>query len=311
MIPDFDEESVSPCSPTGGAYRPQHAFFSNATSSLRKEREAEGHCSECGIQTHELRHNASGEVIEKSPLTIIDKVHRGRCLFCFPFADQSTSSQSLLGLQSSQLIDKTSIQTEMPLAGVSSFHGLAHVGPDLPDEIIRDRSEDVFEILFLMRLYSFEEKVQEQGCERLWVHSWDDETAASIGRVGGIPRIIQAMLLFPNNSSLQRSGCEILQNLAVNSFNRSIIVDQGGAALIVQAMMRNLDCAGMQQCGCIGLASLASSPELRGDILRSGAAQAVILASRRFTGDEMMYRAAYQALLALGCDEPCRYIPEI
>jgi hypothetical protein len=53
-------------------------------TSIELERQWNGQCVECGVQTHELQINPSGNMVIKIPLSIEGEVHRGRCLMCHP-----------------------------------------------------------------------------------------------------------------------------------------------------------------------------------------------------------------------------------
>jgi hypothetical protein len=53
-------------------------------TSIELERQWNGQCVECGVQTHELQINPSGNMVIKIPLSIEGEVHRGRCLLCHP-----------------------------------------------------------------------------------------------------------------------------------------------------------------------------------------------------------------------------------
>ena len=61
----------------------QHQAY---TTRLQRDRESEGRCGICGVQTHRLyyRNTGSGSVLCKDPLDIEGEVHRGRCLLCHP-----------------------------------------------------------------------------------------------------------------------------------------------------------------------------------------------------------------------------------
>ena len=319
VIPDFDEDDTTITNPFPVRRRLLHSSFiagtqtggqlrSNAAIALKRDREREGRCAECGIQTHGIQNDSYHHVPIKVPLTIENEVYRGRCLLCFPLRASETqepSSSTTSAVDLSSQTGSTSIQTE----GCHSRSGPLTFGHSCMED---DESTDIIDRLYIMRQYPLSEAVQEWGCEGLWVHSWDDETSSAIGRIGGVTRILDAMSRFPHNEHLQHCACEALQNLAVNSFNRNTIVDCGGAALIVQAMMRHFDSVDIQQCGCIALTSLAASPELREDIVRAGGAHAIIHAARKYgDGDSIRCGAfqavAFQALHALSVD-PCRYI---
>jgi hypothetical protein len=306
VIPDDDDEHLL----YGSAQQYAH-------SNLKRDRERGGRCAECGLQTHGLGIEPFTGSCFKLPLSVDQEVHRGRCLLCFPLRQQQQQQQE--NYQASLAIQEQSFPSSLVSQNVASIQTETNreriaSSPIMDDSTvvgnIVPHSEEVFDIMYMMRRYPNAEVVQERGCKELWVQSWDDDTSSAIGHVGGIPRILEAMSKFPRNVNLQRCACEALQNLVcVSAYNRFVIVDQGGAALIVQAMMRHLDSIGIQHCGCIALASLASSQELHEDIIRAGGGHAAVHSARKFAGEETVRLAARQVLQALGCD-PSRYIPQ-
>ena len=211
--------------------------------------------------------------------------------------------------------DATTVQTQRPFPLQADGEG--GDGGNTPyfvaDDEDHSSEEDIVVRLYQMKQYPQSEEIQEWGCEGLWVHSWDDEVSSAIGRVGGIPKILDAMSRFPNNGYLQRCACEALQNIAATTshsfYNRRMIVAYGGAALIVQAMIRHLQSLDIQLCGCAAIASLATCPELHDDILRAGGGHAIIHAARKYSDQEKIRFGALQALCLLRID-PTAYIPQ-
>ena len=311
----------------GGTSSPQQIYFEgtsafeNSTSSLKLEREREGRCADCGLQTHQLQIDPLTGRQVKVPLTVDREVHRGRCLFCFPIfppeflSNQHPQAQNLRSLyQSNQCSKSPSMFTTPPMSRrVSQTSFLGFHNPSDPTvqralSVLQGNTFDIVDILSAMKMVSHDRLVQERGCERLWVLSWEDDNSAAIGRVGGIPIVLNAMARFPMNAHLQQCGCESLQNLALCDYNRREICELGGVVLIVQAMMRHIDCAGIQQCGCTALASIASCEEHHKDIITASGLHAIIIAARHFSEEESVLRAAYDALTALGYD-PAERLP--
>ena len=107
---------------------------------------------------------------------------------------------------------------------------------------------DLCDILAAMRRFPRSVRVQELGCEKLWTQSWDGDNSSAIGRVGGIPTIIDSMRHHAGSAHLQQCGCEALQNLAMNDYNREVIAEAGGILAVIDAMGRHWDVAGVQQC---------------------------------------------------------------
>uniref|UniRef100_A0A7S3L0N7 Uncharacterized protein n=1 Tax=Amphora coffeiformis TaxID=265554 RepID=A0A7S3L0N7_9STRA len=310
--------------------------------SIRRDREREGRCADCGVQTHSfMRDEATGMQV-KVPLTVKREVHRGRCLLCYPIFPPEFLSRVHRApenpinphLQQQQqhcqttpfsetiapnqvVITPQSPPTGLPKASrrVSQSNLLGYHNPSDPAvkealSMLQSMAFDIVDIISAMKRASHDRVVQERGCERLWVLSWEDENSAAIGRVGGIPVVLDAMGRFPLNAHLQQCACECLQNLAhVNDFNRREIAEYQGINMIVQAMIRHMDCAGIQQCGCTALASISATKELIRIIMASGGFHAVLIAARRFANDQSVLRAAYDGLQAMGYDPVGRLPP--
>jgi hypothetical protein len=286
---------------------------------IKKSRECEGRCADCGMQTHEFHADSLTGSQVKVPLTIAREVHRGRCLFCFPVFpqeflinqnyphQQQASSKPMFAQNDSCSYSFYNVPTaSSPYSSHRLSKGVYHSPSDPMVQhslaVFRSNSFDIVDILSAMKRVPHDMVVQEKGCERLWILSWEDENSAAIGRVGGITIVLDAMARFPKNAHLQQCGCETLQNLALNNYNRREICDLGGVVLIVQAMMRHVDVAGIQQCGCTALASIATCHAHHKDITRVGGFHAIVIAARNFADEESVLRAAYDAVYALGFD---------
>ena len=305
--------------------------------SLRRDREREGRCADCGVQTHEFKYDPLTGRQVKVPLSVEREVHRGRCLLCYPIfppeflskvhrsqtpaaeeACHTTPLEALEALGAAKAVFTPSFPSVTPVKAsrrVSQSHLLGHHNPSDPTvkealSKIQGMTFDIVDIISALKRASQDRVVQEKGCERLWVLSWEDENSAAIGRVGGIPVILEAMARFPMNAHLQQCACECLQNLAhVNHYNRREIAEYQGINMIVQAMVRHIDCAGIQQCGCTALASISATKELVRVVMASGGFHAVLIAARRFATDQSVLRAAYDGLQAMGYDPVGRLPP--
>jgi hypothetical protein len=288
---------------------------------IKKSRECEGRCADCGMQTHEFHADPLTGSQVKVPLTIAREVHRGRCLFCFPVFPQEFLNHHHPQHQQEQRAPSKPMFTQSNSCSYSFYNvptaSSPHSSRRLPQgvyhrpsdpmvqhslAVLQSNTFDIVDILSAMKRVPHDIVVQEKGCERLWILSWEDENSAAIGRVGGITIVLDAMARFPMNAHLQQCGCESLQNLALNNYNRREICDLGGVVLIVQAMMRHVDVAGIQQCGCTALASIATCQDHHKDITRVGGFHAIVIAARNFADEESVLRAAYDAVYALGFD---------
>ena len=126
----------------------------------------------------------------------------------------------------------------LSVASTTSAAAMAAEQLAIEDALTRFETEDVdlLDILSSMRRFPRSVRVQELGCEKLWIQSWEDENSSAIGRVGGIPTIIDSMRTHANSAHLQQCGCEALQNLALNDYNRVAVADCGGLHAILKAV---------------------------------------------------------------------------
>jgi hypothetical protein len=282
---------------------------------VRRDREKEGRCGECGMHTHQWAWNPLNQAPLKVPLTIPHEVHRGRCLLCYPLPEVISQ-----GLQ----LGETSTPSGGPEASKSfkakrrisdfGFKAMAEQvldAKELDDPSVRIAMKameeaDICDVLHVMKCVPHIGSLQALACEKLWVLTWDDDNATSIGRVGGVALIAQAMERFPHNARLQQCACEALQNLAAHEGNRCDIIESGGIALIVRAMVCHHKSAEIQKCACSALANLAC--EYPQDVCRVGGLHAVVHAARRFNQETGVVRAAYDAVLCMGVD-PRGHLP--
>ena len=303
-------------------------------NSIGAQRESDGRCGDCGLQTHQVRVDPLTKSQVKIPLTVEGEVHRGRCLFCHPLTNQ----QQLFHHQMACLSETSSTRWSCSNSPSSPTRRVSQLQPLLPLQqqqqqpsqtyhnpstsvvqkclsVIQGYHFDICDILMAMSHVPHDMLIQEKGCERLWILSWEEENSAAIGRTGGITVILNAMARFPMNAHLQQCGCESLQNLALNEYNRREICDLGGVQLTVQAMARHATVPGIQQCGCTALASIASSTMYakthRRIIENSGGLQAILAAAKNFCDEESIVEAAHDAITVMGYDLNGRVTPAV
>jgi hypothetical protein len=281
----------------------QYSEMEDGQLLIQRDREREGRCGNCGIQTYEWVWNPFSEAAPvKIPLTIPYEVHRGRCLLCHPIQREciQRSQKELLDL-SPLPPARARPKAQRRISDYGRRGSTDDLGGDDPRVQIAIKAlerADVCEVLHVMKCLPHIGALQALGCEKLWILSWDDENATAIGSIGGISLIVQAMVRFPLNDRLQQCACEALQNLAAHEANRSKIAESGGIFMIVQAMVRHSRSAEIQQCACTALASLAHNyPH---EICHVGGLHAVVVAARHFNQKPGVVRAAYEAVQSMG-----------
>jgi len=279
-------------------------------SLLRRDREKDGRCGYCGLQTHQVCYDASTGMQTRVALSVPNEVHRGRCLLCFPLPNQgvptrqSKNENHTASYEASGRSNST-VSLSQSAKEMSFYHDPVDPGVRRALCVLQKKSIETVDILYIMKRIPYDAVVQERACERLWILSWEDDNAVCIGRVGGIPLLLTAMARFPHNGHLIQCACETLQNLcAVNDFNRHEVAELGGVALIVQGMMRHEKVAGIQLCSCGALANVVASRSkyLLKVLLESGALDAVMSAAVQFSTEESVLRAAYDVFAAMGVD---------
>mmetsp|Transcript_28277 Transcript_28277/g.53352 ORF Transcript_28277/g.53352 Transcript_28277/m.53352 type:complete len:434 (-) Transcript_28277:123-1424(-) len=322
----------------------QYQDGGDANARLCVERECEGCCSDCGAETHKLLYktaemmssrgglfsSASATVVHKEPLTVHKKVYRGRCLLCHPFTVFPGSASGNPHQQQGQQIHSITHEDEPPIP-----QEIAVKTNDSNDhEEVENDDEEILEILCRMRINPHDLPIHISSFHSLWVLSWETENAIAIGRLGGIPVILESLRyhlvahLNINNRynrdhhtnspsvvrqmQLQSNGLATIQNLSsVNGYNKELLVGisdseqhGGGISLLLLSMSTFIQNAEIQRSGCNALANLLSSNSegncYKFNILSSGGLDVVSTIVEVHKGNEGVVRGAYKCLCLLG-----------
>jgi len=112
---------------------------------------------------------------------------------------------------------------------------------------------------------------------------------------------MKAMRDHPRMALLQRAGCEGLRNLCVSSLNRQFLLQGGGVSLLVKMMQCHMNHPEIQKSGCEVLASIADGGmECKIAVAECGGILSVMKAVELYPDNDVVLRAAYQALRKLG-----------
>lgn len=318
----------------------QSSFVSNRSrweQSLGSQQEQDGRCGECDlVRKQTARYELLYGCWHMAPLTIVNEVYRGCCLVCKPFPLRRLASHQAHGRISHRdksenggatscdeyqpLTTPSIILYQHPMTGSPSLIVAASLRKLLKDDdswkaldVIDSWDSTILDILVAMNTVPDDALVQQRGCERIWILSWEEENADSIGRAGGIFVILRAMSRFRSHATLQHAACESLQNLASNDFNVQEICDQSGVDLVVSAMTFHSSNAAILKSGCSTLAAMASSTAsatlARSVIERAGGVAAILTALWNLPRDAMVVHAAHDALSALGYEQCGRVTP--
>lgn len=164
--------------------------------------------------------------------------------------------------------------------------------------MLESKVADVEEVLSAMRTLTHDYLVQKRCCQRLWILSWDDE--ATVGQLGGIALVLDAMRRFPLDETLQHFACESLCNLALCHRNAMDMGHRGAVETLVRAMRAHAQSAAVQRSACVALANLASHGMMLGDLLAIEGLN--VLMQAREHSHRGVQRAAREALASFGLD---------
>ena len=278
---------------------------------LQEQREKEGRCAFCGIQTHQVLADHQ----TKTALTIQGEVYRGRCLLCYPVvmgnAAGTPTDTTSSGLTDSEEFDSWMAEMSEDDVVMTKAATQDDETDFLDDEDLTEQSShlaqpknstsehvyDVLDVLNAMKRFPQDVYIQSKGCERLWILSWDEDNAAAIGRVGGSILLLDAMTNFPQDTFLQLCGCEALQNLSHVESTRQDLCDLGAVPLIVRAMMEHsLTTLAILQSGCNTLTNLSFSVDIRDELLSISGGYSLICETAVHHSDLRVARAARDTL---------------
>jgi len=186
---------------------------------------------------------------------------------------------------------------------------------------------DICTILSAMRLHPHSHTLQISSLHMLYILSYESENASAIGRVGGIPTILDVLrstntnvVLDTNEEGMMTTttrnshnntndylnvaiyGIGTLQNLAaVTEYNRDAIVEHGGLPLIIATMSTFLSNSEIQRSSCTALANISkTSLEYKIAIRELGGMNSIMKAVEVHSECEFVLRAAYRGLRKLG-----------
>lgn len=123
---------------------------SKTDANVKTRREKEGRCGECGIKTHEVK-KALFRVISKTPITIPNEVHRGRCLLCKPlsFSDDCEADAAADEKLSAAISDDAAAD-EKPLGIPDPHVSMTIVGSKHPPIKQQDREKGTEMVSYVM-----------------------------------------------------------------------------------------------------------------------------------------------------------------
>mmetsp|Transcript_7519 Transcript_7519/g.10795 ORF Transcript_7519/g.10795 Transcript_7519/m.10795 type:complete len:459 (-) Transcript_7519:168-1544(-) len=268
--------------PVRGVMTSSPAYYASSTSgsiastdagnhevSLKRDREREGRCSECGAQTHELRMDAMGNS-SKIPLTVENEVRRGRCLLCHPLQQQShwnMSSHQSIGSHRSV----NTVSTGHSIGTNSQHSGRSANGRPLADYVDSCCASTISTVPREFSTQSSNGADYLTTCSRSSTGTTVEETMARLStEATDLCDVLAAMRRYPNDPRIQAKGCEKLWIQSWDDENSSAIGRVGGIPTILDAMRTFHGVIQLQQCGCEALQNLANNDYNRDVICENG-----------------------------------------
>jgi len=310
------------------------------------------YCPDCGIvPTHALQYetammatsdggqSSSAVIVHKEPLTIQGKVYQGRCIVCHPLPSNDNACfvvdcATNNGTAPRQTQVPHSIpQEEEPQETSHAQHQQGKQISFHEEELLEEENDEdqILEILWNMRRHPHDLQLQISSFHSLWVLSYETENALAIGRVGGIPLLLEILRHHldahlkinnrynrNNNTSspsfvqqmvLHANGLATLQNLSIaNEDNAKTIVEHEGVPLILGAMSnfmhdRELVCAGCNALSNILSHDTANNGSVKSAILSNGGFNTVLTVGTMQDQNEGAVEAAYKCLHLLKQDD--------
>jgi len=335
-----------------GSYN--HQLINYEANVLRLIREYEGRCPLCGAQTHQLHYippnkrmrvgekgssapSPESVTVYKEPLTVDKYVYQGRCLLCHPFTTGFHNIIPNYGNVSGASHQQQPPPQQATPDAIQEDNGKQEQDTHACEQQINtsdditDDNDEILDILCRMRENKTNLSVQISSFHALWVLSWDTDNARAIGRVGGIPILIESLRyhlqshLHINNRynrnnhrrspssgqqmQLQSNGLETLQNLSVNKLNKELLMSSisndeeqnGFISLLLMTMSTFLHDADIQRSGCGVLANILTNGRcFKQNLLSIGSLEAVNKSVRMHNDNKGVVRAAYKCLHLLG-----------
>ena len=132
----------------------------------------------------------------------------------------------------------TSYSTQSPHQQHAKQQATTTITPTAAWKVLNSSTAAVQDVLYVMHQFPQFVDLQRLACYKLWIHSYDDETATYIGARDGTSLVLRAMATWSHDVPLLHYACETLNNLCAthDSFGAELC-RRGGVAMLLQAML--------------------------------------------------------------------------
>ena len=250
---------------------PQMLHQQSCTARLQQDRESEGRCGLCGVQTHRLCYAdaGGGSMLCKEPLDVEGEVRRGRCLLCHPMSSQDegtvysdngavggcpTYSYPFVDTSPSNVYDfpfaLQAQQQQIPPLPLQSN------GQFAPSPMSQHPSVAVIQSMMQQQLSPFPMR---STCPVTNITIPQQPSLATIQSIPNldITSILTLMRLHPTSHALITTALQALDILASDEQNAAALVRVGAIDTILNSMSIYLSCVTAIQYGVAILHSLS------------------------------------------------------
>jgi hypothetical protein len=265
IVMDDDSRSLSAQSACGDVYNKAGGSVNDERmdemAHVRRDRERDGRCGQCGIQTHEIEFDLVSHVQVKVPLTIPREVHRGRCLLCYPLFTS-------LPMQASMYMNAPCAAVPRPAHpyALSSLQSQSQSQPSVMPMVPRRVSQLEAHFSGGSRESSLPMFHQQQHHRQQHQHQHQNYHEDPVLRHAlsvlyrthfEIADILHVMKTLAHDDLIQEKACERLWILSWDEDNAAAIGRVGGIHVILQAMSSFPMNARLQLCAGESLQNLA------------------------------------------------------
>jgi len=294
----FSQQSAPLWAGEGQNIRPNNGFSSDLMENYQQQQQFLQMQKQMQRQQQQQQYPDDGSVYSQASHQSHHSIHSQTSYHSF--------NQQLLA---SPQLNPTNIETQFQRSNATNSHN-NNPNSDAAAEIIYLQMQeagqlgngnlDIENCLQALNQFPAHGPLQELGCTLLYAQT-NNNTATNGSWRQAVPTILESMRNHPCRPNLQRASCETLRKLCNSPFHRQLLIQKGGVPLIVKMMSQNIDDPDMQRGGCAALASIAEGGmEYKISVAESGGILAVMKAVEIHPDNNLLLRAAYQALRMLG-----------
>eukprot|EP00804_Cyclotella_cryptica_P027745 CCRYP_009182-RA/>CCRYP_009182-RA protein AED:0.30 eAED:0.30 QI:0/-1/0/1/-1/1/1/0/376 len=266
---------------------------------LQQDRESEGRCGLCGVQTHRLcfRENAGHMILCKEPLDVEHEVRRGRCLLCHPLPQQQQVQQ--MDGDSATVYSGATASVGSAASGCASYPSMVGVNPspshvfDFPAFMMQQQHHRYVEFAPLPLPTN-------ATAATPMAHQLPRPTLTTIQSLptADITTILALMRIHPTSHALISTALHTLDNiLSHQPENSPALARVGAIPTLLNTLVVFPTCPTVHQFGTSILHALSTHPSNRPILVQSGTIPTLVHVMNTFPVQGDIQRSS---ILALG-----------